>query len=581
MSNVNHVEALASESRARVLMLAAENGAIAGAKVGGMADVIRDLPLAMAKQGVAVDVAMPSFGDLINTANASWVGDVQLQFTGQVYQVGVYQAAHPTLDNCSFYLFQHPLFNGSYGAYSQGDANRPFAEDATKFALFNLAVAEALRCDTQAVNNQGIAQKRIEQSRFFKALPSIVHLHDWHTAQFAVLRAFDANYAFLQSLPCVFSIHNLALQGIRPIRDEASSFAAWYPELLAQLSEEQLNLFRDPRYPNCINPMRAGIVLSDKVHLVSPSYADEVLLSSQAEKGFFGGEGLEQDLLHRLEGQALVGILNGCMYPDDSGESKNFSEPTSESNRQQLINGHIALAQEKLIAWQVGQTQVRAQDFIAKHRLWQWQETIKDEEQSLPFIMTSVGRLTDQKVLILRARFPSDIAKASLRGKTVLEALLDRLSQQANARFVLLGSGDEVIAREFSDIAAKYPQFVFLNGYDEQLSQQLYQLGSLFLMPSSFEPCGISQMLAMREGQLCLVNRIGGLKDTVHHLETGFVFEGEDLLAQGLSLLTKFEQALSMFASQAWQGMQHNARMQRFDWDSQALRYKHQLYGLK
>ncbi|WP_299807912.1 glycogen synthase [uncultured Shewanella sp.] len=591
MASFNHVEASASEYGARVLMLAAENGAIAGAKVGGMADVIRDLPLAMAGMGVAVDVAMPNFGNLINTADARWVGDVQLQFSGQEYQVGVYQAAHPALDNCNFYLFQHPLFNGSYGAYSQGDANRPFAEDATKFALFNLAVAEALRCDTHAVNNQGIAQKRIEQSSFFKALPNIVHLHDWHTAPFAVLRAFDPNYAFLQALPCVFSIHNLALQGIRPIRDEPSSFAAWYPELLAQLSEQQLNLFRDPRYPNCINPMRAGIVLSDKVHLVSPSYAEEVLLPSEAEKGFFGGEGLEQDLLNRLEEQALVGILNGCMYPDGSGESNHLSEPTSDLNRQQLINSHIELAQEKLIAWQVGNTQVRTQDFIAKHRLQQWQRSVSeqgqadgghvDEAQTSPFIMTSVGRLTDQKVLILRARFPSDIALASLRGKTVLEALLDRLAKhQADARFVLLGSGDEVIAREFSDIAAKYPQFVFLNGYDEQLSQQLYQLGSLFLMPSSFEPCGISQMLAMREGQLCLVNRIGGLKDTVHHLETGFVFEGDDLLAQGLSLLAMFEQALSMVDSQAWLAMQQHARMQRFDWHSQAQRYKQRLYSL-
>ncbi|GIU49714.1 glycogen synthase [Shewanella sairae] len=553
-------------------MLAAENGAIPGAKVGGMADVLHDLPLALAKLNIAVDVIMPSFGSLIASANAHWVANIDVDFQGQHQRVAVYRAANPKLENSHFYLFEHKLFNGSLGAYSQGDAQRPFAEDATKFALFNLAVAEALSQDFYTDKPRQV----------FDELPSHIHLHDWHTGMFAALRAFDRRYRFLQDLPCVFSIHNLALQGIRPLSGDSSSLAAWYPSLSADLSPEQLCLLQDPRYYNCVNPMRAGIVLSDKVHLVSPSYAHEVLRPSSPEQGFFGGEGLEHDLQVKLDNQALVGILNGCMYPDDMQGTDVIAD------RDYSKLGFVEQALDKLINWQVGKLEVRTQDFIAQSRLLQWQSeslinlrNTKGSKAQQAFLLTSVGRLTDQKVMILRHRFSLELSDKSLRGKTVLEVLLTKLAEHdSHARFVMLGSGDNNIAREFADIAAKHKQFIFMDGYDEQLSKQLYGLGSLFLMPSSFEPCGISQMLAMRAGQLCLVNHIGGLKDTVHHLETGFVFEGEDIQLQGLSLLATFDKALSMSGSAKWQQMQQCAKSVRFDWLSQAKRYKNALYDL-
>ncbi|MGS0690968.1 glycogen synthase [Shewanella sp. 30m-9] len=601
-------------TQARVLMLAAENGAIAGAKVGGMADVINDLPVALAELNIAVDVAMPSFGSLIAAANAHWLADVDVEFSGKKQQVGVYRALNPKLANSHFYLFEHPLFHGSHGAYSQGDASRPFAEDATKFALFNLAVAEALRIDFLTEDG----------AQYFADKPSHIHLHDWHNGLFAVLRAFDSRYGFLQDLPCVFSIHNLALQGIRPFNDEASSFAAWYPHLSAELTELQCSLIKDPRYSNCINPMRAGIVLSDKVHLVSPSYALEVLSPSLPEQGFFGGEGLELDLQHQRNRNNLVGILNGCMYPqaladvekevEQGGDNEHCSnvdaevtkqeankkkpskkKPSKKANQQgrvDLTKQFIDQALNTIIQWQVGKAQVRTQDFIAQWRLQQWQTEVTHHinlnsanakeathTEDTRFIMTSVGRLTDQKVMLLRSRFELDNDDCTLRGRTVLEALLIRMAAfDVNARFVMLGSGDAEIAREFSDIAAKHQQFIFLDGYDEQLSDKLYKLGSLFLMPSSFEPCGISQMLAMRAGQLCLVNRIGGLKDTVHHLETGFTFEGGDIPSQGAALLQVFDEATTMVGSARWNAMQQSAKAQRFDWHSQAKRYQALLY---
>ncbi|MCL1048807.1 glycogen/starch synthase [Shewanella abyssi] len=572
----------------RILMLAAENGAIAGGKVGGMADVIRDLPLALAKLNVVVDVAMPSYGFLDRAANAQWLVDINVNFAGKHECVAVYKAPHPSLDNRYFYLFSHPLFNVDGQIYSQGDAARPFADDATKFALFSLSVAKALSDDLVAI----AADK---SSPVISPAPDVIHLHDWHCGIFSMLRVFDNHFQQLKTLPCVFSIHNLAMQGIRPMRDETSSLAAWFPALTDTLSEQQFAAITDPRYANCINPLRAAITLSDRVHLVSPSYAQEVLKPSVHAKGFFGGEGLEADLQAKLEQQNLIGILNGCMYPEVplNGADIDDRQTATRALTLQSWQTILATAEAALLGWQVGKEHVSSQDFVAQSRLHQWQNNVEplltathlaqqlaQAAHSVPdFIMTSVGRLTDQKVMILRYRFSDEADKVHWRGKTVLQVLLERLAVlKPNGKCVLLGCGDKSIAREFADIAARYDNFLFLDGYDEDLSKVLYQGGSLFLMPSSFEPCGISQMLAMREGQLCLVNHVGGLKDTVHHLETGFVFKGSDVFAQGAGLISTFEHAIELHNSDKWQEMERLAKQQRFDWHSQAAIYVEKFY---
>ncbi|WP_428848271.1 glycogen synthase [Shewanella gelidimarina] len=577
-------------------MLAAENGAVEGGKVGGMADVIRDLPLALAKLNVAVDVAMPSYGFLDRAANAQWLADINVNFTGREEQVVVYKAAHPSLDNRYFYLFSHPLFNTNGEIYSQGDAARPFADDATKFALFSLSVAKALSDDLLAI----AADK---PSKVISPVPDVIHLHDWHCGIFALLRAFDRDLHSLQALPCVFSVHNLAMQGIRPLRNDSSSLTAWLPTLTDKLSEQQFSAITDPRYPNCVSPLRAAIVLSDKVHLVSPSYAAEVLLPSAHSRGFFGGEGLEADLQVKLEQQSLIGILNGCMYPDQPLSQTADVEGELSAPRLLTLNDWQALlatAESALLRWQMGKEHVSSQDFVAQSRLNQWQksaskqvnngvtsgvarQSVSPQDSALTsetdFLMTSVGRLTDQKVMILRYRFTDEVAEIFWRGKTVLQVLLERMALlKPSGKFVLLGCGDLNIAREFSNMAARYANFIFLDGYDEELSKTLYQYGSLFLMPSSFEPCGISQMLAMREGQLCLVNNVGGLKDTVHHLETGFVFEGDNVFEQGAALISTFEGAMALYQSDKWHSMERLAKQQRFDWQSQAVKYVEQLY---
>ncbi|MEL4279319.1 MULTISPECIES: glycogen synthase [Shewanella] len=528
-------------------MVAAENGALKGAKVGGMADVIRDLPQALASVGIQADIIMPSYGFLTGLG-AKLIHEFEVSFAGRQEPIKLYWLAQPKVPGANIYLLEHGLWQSSPGQiYSQGSSDRPFADDATKFALLCASVAKALVA--------GLVP-----------MPELLHLHDWHTGCLAMLRALAPEYQALQSIECVFSIHNLALQGIRPLSHDTSSFAAWFPYLFAQLDEGQRAQIIDPRYPHCINPMRMGITLADKVHLVSPTYAKEVLLPSRPELGFFGGEGLEADLQRKAEQGRVLGILNGCEYPETLAQTSLERMGLTE------FKALLSCIESALVQWQGGRSQVSGVDMIAFTRLQAlWRQASAGEFPD--FLLTSVGRLTDQKVLILRHILPS--------GLSVLETLLQQLPQtQPKALFVLLGSGDPEIGQFFQTLAAKYAHFVFLQGYHEELSQCLYQLGDLFLMPSSFEPCGISQMLAMRSGQPCLVHGVGGLRDTVEDNVDGFVFYGDDIKAQGEALLTKLGDALETFGAVDWMQFKRNAKARRFDWHSIALEYKKQLYNI-
>ncbi|WP_351122297.1 glycogen/starch synthase [Shewanella sp. T24-MNA-CIBAN-0130] len=564
---------MSSVSIKRVLLVAAENDALHGAKVGGMADVIRDLPPALAQCSVIADVAMPNYGFLAQQYCAAYLADIEVDFAGERHSVTVYRLPRPqhkdaivTVDQDKFddsiaqiYLFDHPLFNHQGQVYCNGSVDRPFAEDATKFALFSLCVATSL-------------------VREILPRMDVLHLHDWHSAMVAMLRGCVVDFAGLKSLACVFTIHNLALQGIRPFSGDESSFGHWFPQYIDKLDPIAKESLFDPRYSNCINPMRMGIVLSDKVHLVSPTYAQEVLKPSDHHKGFFGGEGLENDLATKDQQGNLVGIINGCVYD----EAISAFDAHKASYKDLLLQ-----AENTVIQWQAKAINLSVIDAMALARIGQYKHAllsdslalkpaqIKDETER--FLLTSVGRLTEQKVLILLQPFsdPQGLSSA----KTVLDAILLSLKKlQPDGVFLMIGSGDLHIAKMMQATAARYDNFLFLHGYDEALAEQLYQCGSLFLMPSSFEPCGISQMLAMRVGQPCLVHGVGGLYDTVEDNVSGWVFNGETLASQGQALVERFNQVVQLLGSDTWQQVKHNAAKQRFTWDEVAKEYIEKLY---
>ena len=163
-------------------------------------------------------------------------------------------------------------------------------------------------------------------------------------------------------------------------------------------------------------------------------------------------------------------------------------------------------------------------------------------------------------------------------GRPALEHLLTGPGKDALC--VLLGSGDAASEMTVHDIAARNDNLVFMCGYAEDLAAPLYRSGDLFLMPSSFEPCGISQLLSMRAGVPCVVHAVGGLRDTVEDGRTGFAFGGSSPRAQATNFVAAVERALEFKDNNAdgWLAMRRAARAARFDWARSARETVTRLY---
>lgn len=517
----------------RILMVAAENDALPRGKVGGVGDVIRDVPAALAALGEQVDVITPCYGYFATLPGAHSLGVLCIDFAGRAETVELFEIPS-TRKRASgvrnLVISSAPFREPVPGVIYSNDPEQPFATDATRFALFGRAVLEFVR--------HGLLPA-----------PEVMHLHDWHSAMVAILRAFHPEFRGLFDCRTVFSIHNLALQGIRPFRWHSSSLEAWFPGL-----EYDAGAIADPRYADCFNPMRAGIRLADRVHTVSPTYATEVLRASDPELGFVGGEGLEQDLAEAHNQGRLLGILNGADY--------DVSVPR-RLNHQRLFK----LAASEVMVWMGRRPELRSADFIAFQRLQSW----LGEDSDDTMLLTSIGRLTHQKVSLLVQPWGDE--------GTVLEALLNRLGKQA--RLLVIGSGDAQLEAQFVRVASVHDNLVFLNGYAESLADQVYSSGDLFLMPSSFEPCGISQMLSMRAGQPCLVHAVGGLRDTVQDGVTGFQFAGASPTEQAEQLLERTERLVRSFkrSPRKWQSMRKRAAATRFLWEDTARQYLDKLYA--
>jgi starch synthase len=518
-----------------ILMVAAENGALAGGKVGGLGDVIREAPPVLARSGCAVSVVTPSYG-FLHHGSSSAPGALEFEFGGERHQAAVHRVqGSPPAAGVTHFVVDHPLFEsrdpatGRHRIYTPDPSDAPFASDATKFALFGTAVAEAV--------TQGV----------FGRL-TCLHLHDWHAAFVLLLRRWDERYRKLGPLRAAFTIHNLALQGVRPLQGHPSSFKSWFPRLMPDWRE-----VTDPRWPVCINPMAAAIRLADSVHTVSPSYAAEILKPSDPPR-YFGGEGLEADLrLAEAQGR-LHGILNGCATP-----------PGRVAPRREVPE-LAAFLQSQVIRWAGARDSVPSVHFIAHARL----AALAAGAARPEMVLTAVSRAVAQKLLILRS--------AGTRCPSGLEGVLAALGSRGV--LILLGAGDPEYERFLVETSARFDNFVFLNGYSDACAETLYASGDLFLMPSSFEPCGIGQMLAMRDGQPCLAHRIGGLKDTVTDAVNGFTFEGDSVPAQVDAMIQTLGRAIDLKRNDpaAWEKIRRNAASAAFDWDGSARRYIAQLY---
>jgi starch synthase len=447
---------------------------------------------------------------------------LDVHFAGQDQSVAVYKVPG-SADGVNNIVFEHPALSphGAGQVYSEDGATRPFASDATKFALFGAAAAAYIT--------------ELEDR------PDVVHLHDWHAAFYLLLREYAPHYDGLRNIRTVFTIHNLSYQGVRPLTGDESALEAWFPGL-----EYLPEVVGDPVHRGCINPMAMAIRLSDMVSTVSATYAGEICRPSNEEHGFIGGEGLEQLLADARDAGRLVGILNGCYY----------NGPKDRRPGWQRVLG---LVTAQLNDWPDNEFHDVARRTLA----------------ALPkrrprHVLTSIGRLVRQKASLFFAKLPD--------GRTALETILNDMG--SDGVLIILGSGESGYEQCMLDIARDHRRLLFLCGYSESLATPLYRAGDLFLMPSSFEPCGISQMLAMRATQPCVVHGVGGLKDTVEDMRTGFVFDGDSPQEQAAAFVDTVGRALELKTTQddAWQKICIRAASARFSWSKSARQTIELLY---
>jgi starch synthase len=513
----------------KIFIVAAENGAIINGKVGGLADVIRDLPNALGKIGYEVTVITPAYG-FLHTANPSkLVGSVTFPFsgskqTGFIFEV---QPAKPQ-KNVKHLLFEHPQIRGN-PIYSTDPSDQPFASDATKYALFCSAAGQiALSCDDDLV----------------------IHLHDWHTGFLFLLRDQHPSFAGLKKHRVVFTIHNLSYQGSRPMRGEIASVEKWFPELFTK--SDWMNDWKDNRYKTpTFTPMTAAITYADMLNTVSPTYAKEILLPSNPQNGFYGGEGLEQLLRQADREGRLTGILNGIEYPDDRTDNK-----TTFGRLMDIIEAEV-LAHNKTHS-------PRLQDSVIER-------ISRMKSQPAGPIMTSVTRVSDQKIRLL---FEKGTA-----GKTAISMILNILND-FSGYYIFIGNGEQKYEKLLEQCTATYERLLYLKLYSDPIAQSLYANGTILMMPSSFEPCGLTQMIAMRSGQPCIVHATGGLKDTIIDDVDGFQFEGSTIKTQVDNLVQTVRKWLDIYNNDKirWESIRKKAFEARFQWNDSAQKYIELIY---
>ncbi len=510
-------------------MLAAENDALAGGKVGGVGDVVRDLPRALTKLGKKVTVIVPSYGFLHKNNPSTFHSAVIFPFGGKDMLAELWQVTPSEIhDGVNHLILHHSEFGGE-PIYFNDPPEQAFARDATKYAMFCSAAGQFCR---------GIGGQYL------------LHLHDWHTGFLFLLQQLHPEFRHLRNVHTAFTVHNAAIQGTRPFAESPSSVERWFPELLKTTT--WIDSWKDPRYESpCFNPMLTAIRFAKKVNTVSPTYAREILKPSNPDAGYYGGEGLEGALGDAMKDKRLFGIINAIDYSQSDQDEKLSVQDLFEVMLKEIERWKIKIPNPFHL-----EASKRVQALRA------FTPTI---------LLTSITRVVEQKLKLL---YENDSS-----GVPAVDVILEQLEKHKGI-FVILGSGSREYEQRLRESCAKHPNMIFLNGYSDTIARALYATGNLYLMPSSFEPCGIGQMVAMREGQPCVVHAVGGLKDTVTDGVNGFTFGGTTLQEQADGFVSSVSRAVGMYFNERgkWQSIIKAAMSARFTWEKSAKEYIDLMY---
>lgn len=346
----------------------------------------------------------------------------------------------------------------------------------------------------------------IEMMEKVRFIPDIIHVNDWHTAMIPALLV--DKYHWIQDYRHIRKVLTIHNLRFQGVFD---------PVVLNSIFNTTYALYTEDgaKYYDAINYLKAGINFSDRVTTVSPTYASEIQTVEF-------GEGLETALQHNH--WKIHGILNGIDIEIYNPETDKF------------IPHHFT--KENLLGKKQNKAHLQ-------------QSLGLPVNENVP-VISCVSRLTDQK------------------GFQLVEQVLEELLQQ-DVQVVILGTGEKRFEQAFEYFSNKYPQKCkAVIGFDVKLAQLLYAASDLFLMPSAFEPCGLSQLMALRYGTLPVVHETGGLRDTVLPYNastgegTGFSFYDFDRH----TLLNTLNNAIDVYYNQPeqWQQLVQQAMSADFSW---------------
>ena len=345
--------------------------------------------------------------------------------------------------------------------------------------------------------------------------PDIIHCHDWQTGLIPVyLKERFQGNEFYRGIKSIMTIHNLKFQGKWSVKEVQD--ITGLPDYY--FTPDKLEAFKDA------NLLKGGLVFADAITTVSDTYAEEI-------KTPFYGEQL--DGLLRARSHDLRGIVNGIDTDDFNPETDKYIDHNYNAMnfRKEKIKNKRALQAELGL-----------------------------EQDDKKFMIGIVSRLTDQK------------------GFDLIAYIMDELCQ-SNVQIVVLGTGEERYENMFRHFDWKYNNKVSANiYYSEALSHKIYAACDAFLMPSLFEPCGLSQLMSLRYGTVPIVRETGGLKDTVEpyneYESTGTGFSFTNYNAHEMLGTIYYAEKIYYEKKREWNKIVDRAMAADFSWNASAKKYQ-------
>lgn len=344
--------------------------------------------------------------------------------------------------------------------------------------------------------------------------PQVIHCHDWQTGLIPVyLKNEFQGNSFFWGIKSVMTIHNLKFQGV------------WDIETLQKLSGLSADLFSADKleFKKDANMLKGGLVYADYITTVSDTYAKEI-------QSAYYGEGLEGLLSARHFD--MQGIVNGIDYEvyNPQTDPKIYTNYSSEDFRTKKWKNKVKL-----------------------------QEDLGLTVDKKKYMIGLISRLTDQKGLDLVDR--------------VIEGIIDEHTQ-----LVIIGTGEERYENMFRHFAWKYGDKISANiCYSDDLAHKLYAAADAFLMPSRFEPCGLTQLISYRYGTVPIVRETGGLKDTVmpfnEYENTGTGFSFTNYNADEMLNTINYSKQVYFDKKRQWNQMVDRGIQADYSWKKSTGRY--------